>query len=473
MEHANQRPVHFYKNGALTGDARPVAQEFPVRLTVNGRELATLIASPHQLNFLVAGFLRNQGFVEVLDDILQLGVCAEFGAAQVRLRGEIPERLQPTLTSGCGTGISFNLQTGSATLPRPAANRQRVTPAAIFTLMRELQQRAEQYRSHGGIHSAAVGDGEKLLLYAEDLGRHNTLDRIAGEALFKGIDLAGKLLVTSGRVSTEMVAKAARLGIPLIASRTSPTDMAIRMSEELGITLIGYLRGESFEVYSRPEGLAAPRRKAKIAGVSAVILAGGESRRMGSDKSLLPWHGGRFIEHIHRLLDELFDEVIIVTNSPGLYDSIPCRKEPDIYYKQGSLAGIHSGLCHARNERIFVVACDMPFLSEEVIRALCACDRQAEVVIPRSEWGLEPLHACYAKSCLPAIEAVLDAGKKRIVGFFPEVRVVEVAAAELKKIDPEGLSFRNINTPEEYFALRDQALASTETAVSGKFAARS
>ena len=473
MEHANQRPVHFYKNGALTSDARPVAQEFPVRLTVNGRELATLIASPHQLNFLVAGFLRNQGFVEVLDDILQLGACAEFGAAQVRLRGEIPERLQPTLTSGCGTGISFNLQTGSATLPRPAANRQRVTPAAIFTLMRELQRRAEQYRSHGGIHSAAVGDGEKLLLYAEDLGRHNTLDRIAGEALFKGIDLAGKLLVTSGRVSTEMVAKAARLGIPLIASRTSPTDMAIRMSEELGITLIGYLRGESFEVYSRPDGLAAPRRKAKIAGVSAVILAGGESRRMGSDKSLLPWHGGRFIEHIHRLLDELFDEVIIVTNSPGLYDSIPCRKEPDIYYKQGSLAGIHSGLCHARNERIFVVACDMPFLSEEVIRALCACDRQAEVVIPRSGWGLEPLHACYAKSCLPAIEAVLDAGKKRIVGFFPEVRVVEVAAAELQKIDPEGLSFRNINTPEEYFALRDQALTSTETAASGKFAARS
>lgn len=472
MEHANQRPVHFYKNGALTGDARPVAQEFPVRLTVNGRELATLIASPHQLNFLVAGFLRNQGFVEVLDDILQLGVCAEFGAAQVRLRGEIPERLQPTLTSGCGTGISFNLQTGSATLPRPAANRQRVTPAAIFTLMRELQRRAEQYRSHGGIHSAAVGDGEKLLLYAEDLGRHNTLDRIAGEALFKGIDLAGKLLVTSGRVSTEMVAKAARLGIPLIASRTSPTDMAIRMSEELGITLIGYLRGESFEVYSRPDGLAAPRRKAKIAGVSAVILAGGESRRMGSDKSLLPWHGGRFIEHIHRLLDELFDEVIIVTNSPGLYDSIPCRKEPDIYYKQGSLAGIHSGLCHARNERIFVVACDMPFLSEEVIRALCACDRQAEVVIPRSEWGLEPLHACYAKSCLPAIEAVLDAGKKRIVGFFPEVRVVEVAAAEFQKIDPEGLSFRNINTPEEYFALRDQALHVTEMPGIEKLAAR-
>jgi FdhD protein len=269
-----------------------------------------------------------------------------------------------------------------------------------------------------------------------------------------------------------MVAKAARLGIPLIASRTSPTDMAIRMSEELGITLIGYLRGESFEVYSRREGLAAPTRKAKIVGVSAVILAGGESRRMGSDKSLLPWHGGRFIEHIHRKLDELFDEVVIVTNSPSLYTEISGRKVPDIYYKQGSLAGIHSGLCHARNERIFVVACDMPFLSEEMIRALCAYDRQAEVVIPRGEQGLEPLHACYTKSCLPAIEAVLDAGKKRIVGFFPQVAVTEMPPAEVREIDPAGCSFRNINTPEEYFALRDQALNFTETPGVEKSAAR-
>ncbi len=119
--------------------------------------------------------------------------------------------------------------------------------------MDELGRRAEQYRSHGGIHSAAVGDGEDLLLYAEDLGRHNTLDRIAGEALFKSIDLSGKILVTSGRVSSEMVAKAALLGIRLIASRTSPTDMATRISNQLGITLIGYVRGRKFNVYTHPQ----------------------------------------------------------------------------------------------------------------------------------------------------------------------------------------------------------------------------
>jgi FdhD protein len=134
----------------------------------------------------------------------------------------------------------------------------RVAPDAVFKLMDDLAHRAEQYKSHGGIHSAAVGDGEDLLLYAEDLGRHNTLDRIAGEAFFKGIDLSGRLLVTSGRVSSEMVAKAAVLGIGLIASRTSPTDMAVQISDKLGITLIGYVRARKFNVYAHPERIAVP-----------------------------------------------------------------------------------------------------------------------------------------------------------------------------------------------------------------------
>ncbi|PLX83723.1 MAG: sulfurtransferase FdhD, partial [Desulfuromonas sp.] len=191
-----------------------VVEEFPVRLTVNGKSLATLVASPHQLNFLVAGFLRLQGFAETLDDILSLGVCSDFGYADVRLQNDVPENLAPTLTSGCGTGISFNLE--METLSSVPCSTSFVADD-VFRLMRELTERIERYRNHGGIHSAAVGDQNGLLLCAEDIGRHNTLDRIAGEALFKEIDLRGKMLVTSGRVSTEMVAKAARLGIALIA----------------------------------------------------------------------------------------------------------------------------------------------------------------------------------------------------------------------------------------------------------------
>ena len=251
-----------------------------------------------------------------------------------------------------------------------------------------------------------------------------------------------------------MVAKAARLGIALIASRTSPTALAVRMAEAAGITLIGYLRGESFELFCHPQRLALAG--SRISGITGIILAGGESRRMGCDKSLLPVDGARFIDHIYRRMASLFDEVLVVTNSPGLYQDLPCRKVPDIYHAKGSLAGIHSGLCHARNPQVFVVACDMPLLSTAVIRQLATSAPAAEVVIARNGKGVEPLHARYAKSCLPAIEAVLDRGSRRIVDFFPAVQVHELSAVEFLPLDPECLSFRNINTPQEYYTLREQ-----------------
>lgn len=260
MEQNRQHVVFHYDQGTLNSVEQRVVQEYPLRLEVNGRELAILIASPHQLNFLVIGFLRLQGFITSLDDIQSLGVCSEFGAARVRVRGEIPARLTPTLTSGCGTGISFQLPAAPLRPVQCAGTPVRFTPAQIFTLMRDLAQRAENYRAHGGIHSAAVGDGQQLLLYAEDLGRHNTLDRLAGAALFKKIDLHGTLLVTSGRISTEMVAKAVQLGITMIASRTSPTDMAIKIADQAGVVLIGYVRGESFDVYSHPQLLATANK---------------------------------------------------------------------------------------------------------------------------------------------------------------------------------------------------------------------
>ena len=451
MSASSAGQIYRYAKGQLETIERNVVQETPLALEVNGRELATLVASPHRLNFLVAGFLRLQGFIHSLDDLQTLGICAEQGQARVRIRGEVPEGLKPTLTSGCGTGITFELAQAK---PGASSSAARFSAEQIFALMRELAQRADNYRSHGGIHSAAVGDGQSLLLFAEDLGRHNTLDRIAGEALFRGIDLAGKMLVTSGRISTEMVAKAARLGIALIASRTSPTALAVRMAEAAGITLIGYLRGESFELFCHPQRLALAG--SRISGITGIILAGGESRRMGCDKSLLPVDGARFIDHIYRRMASLFDEVLVVTNSPGLYQDLPCRKVPDIYHAKGSLAGIHSGLCHARNPQVFVVACDMPLLSTAVIRQLATSAPAAEVVIARNGKGVEPLHARYAKSCLPAIEAVLDRGSRRIVDFFPAVQVHELSAVEFVPLDPECLSFRNINTPQEYYTLREQ-----------------
>lgn len=251
MEEQSTQKIVRVVQGQIEHAERRVVTEYPLRLRVNGRDLATLVCSPHQLNFLLTGFFRLQGFIDNLDDILSMGVCDDYGLAELRIRTDLPQLLQPTLTSGCGTGIAFNLPQNLLDISRQRPRSY--CSADLFSLMKDLQNQAEQYRSHGGIHSAAVGDADGLLLYAEDIGRHNTFDRLAGEALFKNIELQDKMLVTSGRVSSEMVAKAARLSIGLIASRTSPTDKAIELCEQAGISLVGYLRGNSMEIYSHPQ----------------------------------------------------------------------------------------------------------------------------------------------------------------------------------------------------------------------------
>jgi FdhD protein len=441
-----------YHDHTLRPTEGQVVQEFPLQLIVNGREIATLIGSPHDLRFLVAGFLRLQNFVQGLSDFEMFSVCEDFGSANVRIKGELPERLKPVLTSGCGTGVSFSMP--GVEEMRVAADHAPVSPADIFSLMGNLSARAEQYRSHGGIHSAAVGRDGELLLYAEDLGRHNTLDRIAGEALFRSIDLGGTLLVTSGRVSTEMVAKAALLGVRLIASRTSPTDMAIRLCEQSGICLVGYVRGNRFTVYCHPEQIEPYPDEVKIEGVTAAILAGGASSRMGTNKALLKVDGEPIITRSYQILARLFHEVIIVTNTPEVFDFLPCRKVPDIHPGVGSIAGLHSALVHSSTERTFVTACDMPFVDTATIRYLCELQQSGfDAVVPFSAGGQEPLHAVYSARCREVFENAIQGDERKILDILARMNTRLVSWEEIQGVSGSVRSFLNVNTPEEYGAI--------------------
>lgn len=440
-----------FDKGVISDMRDEFPAEFPLKLTVNGREIATLVASPHDLRFLVAGFLRTQGFVRATGDFLTMGVCETSGEAHVRIRGELPERLTPVLTSGCGAGISFSFNAGPPRIAAPEA----IFPApAICAMMREMARLSVRYGSHGGIHSAAISDGTQILLHAEDLGRHNTIDRLAGEALLRGIDLTGSLLLTSGRVSTEMAAKAASLGIAVIASRTAPTDMAVRICREAGIGLVGYVRSESLRVAACPERVRL-LQPARFSQVTGVILAGGLSSRMGRNKALLEINGAPLIETIYRRMAELFDEVLLVTNTPEIYHFIPCRKVPDLYAGMGVLAGIHSGLFHSTSPAIFAVACDMPHLVEDLVCHLAEHADAGGVLIPEGPGGLEPLHAVYGKGCLAAIEATLLSGQRRIVSFFDRTNVNKMNREQVAKFDPDFSSFTNINTVDDYLGLHD------------------
>lgn len=448
---------HFftYNAGSLSPHKSSIVNEFPVQLIVNTNEIATLICSPHDLRFLVAGFLRLQGFVTSLDDFEMFSVCEEFGIANIKLKFALPDKLRPILTSGCGAGVTFSLPSDSKPSMTGATRKlYRLSPEKLFNLMHELSQHADNYKNHGGIHSAAIARNGHILLYAEDLGRHNTLDRIAGEALFKGIDLEGTELLTSGRVSSEMVAKASLMGVRLIASRTSPTDMAVKLSEQAGICLVGYVRAGKFNVYTHAEMIETPSEISKIDGITGVILAGGASSRMGTNKALLEIDGITIIEQTYRKLSSLFHEVLVVTNSPELYDFLPCRKVPDIFPDIGSIAGLHSGLSHSLHEKIFVTACDMPNINTDLIRELNnSFGDSFDALIPFSQGGQEPLHAYYSRRSLPVFTAAIEHGELKILDCLKKINAKLVNWNEIKLFHGAETTFINVNTPAEFNTL--------------------
>jgi molybdopterin-guanine dinucleotide biosynthesis protein A len=192
--------------------------------------------------------------------------------------------------------------------------------------------------------------------------------------------------------------------------------------------------------------------------VTGVIQAGGKSTRMGGEpKALLELGGRRIVERVLDAVAPVVDDVLIVTNTPALYGFLGVPMVPDVYPDHGSLGGIFSGLKAAAGDAAFTVACDMPFLHPEVARLVIGRAGEGDVVIPRVGEQLETLHALYAKACLPAIEARLQAGRLKIVGFFEDVRVVEVSEAEVARHRAPDVVFMNVNTPDEL--ARARALA--------------
>ena len=244
--------VYRYENGAFVQFERPVVREQPLTITVNGIELATFLCTPVKLDYLVIGFLCFEGIINGLEDIGSLDVDADSGAVAVELRVPLVQPKKRVFTSGCGMGLTFSL--GASHYP-PLLSDLSLTPHDVFPLMRQLFEGADMYRASRGIHAAALSDGHRILLLSEDVGRHNALDKILGEAMTLGIPTENRILLTTGRISSEMLRKGAHMGTPFLISRTSPTTLSIDAAKRLGVTVIGYARRNSFTVYTHPERL--------------------------------------------------------------------------------------------------------------------------------------------------------------------------------------------------------------------------
>jgi FdhD protein len=242
----------YTANGRTTATTmeKEVVREAPVTVYVNGMELITFLCTPHNLRSLVLGFLYLEGLIDSLDEVALLRVCDEEEMIDVRLTHDVELPTKRVLTSGCGGGTTFADLTAQTSKFNSAL---KVTPPQILDLMRRLYREAELYRATGGVHTSALSDGQHLLVVASDVGRHNTLDKIQGQCLLEGVDTKDRILLTTGRLSAEMLNKAAKMQVPVLVSRTSPTDLAVEMSKAWNITLIGYARGKQIHVYSGEE----------------------------------------------------------------------------------------------------------------------------------------------------------------------------------------------------------------------------
>ncbi len=226
--------------------------EMSLSIYVNGQELVTILCTPNKLNCLVTGFLYSEGIISEVQEISSMRICEDEPIADVRLNGvDYKPPPRRTLTSGCGSGVSF-----ASEVPKVESGLK-VAPQDILALMKQLHQQQSLFQQCGGIHCSALCDQRQILVAAEDIGRHNTLDKILGECLLTGLPTQDHILLTTGRISSEMLVKAAKMKTPIIASRGTPTERAVLLGKELGITVIGYARDKRLSVFSAEERLQA------------------------------------------------------------------------------------------------------------------------------------------------------------------------------------------------------------------------
>ncbi len=241
---------HLFAGQEWRRETVAVPGEMALTILINGQETVTILCTPTKLTQLVLGFLYSERIISNMSEVASIRVCEDEPIADVRLvNTDYQEPKRRTLTSGCGSGVTFNTEVSRVD------SDLAITPEEVLSLMKQLYRQQDLFQQGGGIHSSALCDRRQILVLAEDIGRHNTLDKILGECLMRKLPTQDRILLTTGRISSEMLLKAARMQTPIVVSRGSPTERAISLGNELGVTVIGYARGTRLSVFSVEERL--------------------------------------------------------------------------------------------------------------------------------------------------------------------------------------------------------------------------
>lgn len=245
--------LEYRRGWALT--AGEVIEEALVTLYVNGRDVATVMCTPRDQAWLALGFLKNEGLLQSQEEVEVLFVSRDGCCVDLWLNRAFRKPERAIVTSGCGGGVTF---VDPGLDQEPLQEDLRIEPEALLRLFNSLHQPDSLHARARGVHAAALTDGERVLAMVEDVGRHNTVDKLRGACLELGIETRGRILLTTGRVSSEMLRKGARMGCPVIASRNSPTSLSVAMARAWNITLVGYVRQGSMRAYAHAERLGYP-----------------------------------------------------------------------------------------------------------------------------------------------------------------------------------------------------------------------
>jgi FdhD protein len=230
-----------------------VVREFPLTIILNNQELVTLLCTPTHLDYLAIGFLASEGLIKIKDEIKNITVDEQRGVVRVETSEETKKAgelvFKRLITSGCGRGASF-YSAADVIQQKKVESKTSISATEVFGLVKDFQQRSQIFKTTGGVHSAALCDTKSILIFREDIGRHNAIDKIFGECVLTGMPADGRVIITSGRVSSEILLKVARRHIPLLISKSAPTDMGVKLAGDLGITLIGFVRGKRMNIYT-------------------------------------------------------------------------------------------------------------------------------------------------------------------------------------------------------------------------------
>jgi FdhD protein len=243
-------PVQAFDSGKVEEKDQAVVIEAKMTLSVNGGKVVSFMCLPQRLEELAAGFLFAEGFIENGPDISDITVDTDAGTIDVRadiVEGSVERFSQGrTLLSGCGGGVS------GADIERPS-DCMRTDASSLGELVSAFQKHSSLYTLAGGVHTAAIAAGGNLEISDDDIGRHNAVDKVIGHALLTRYDCSDKVLIVTGRVSSEIAIKTIVRKIPVLVSLSSPTSLALRLAEEYFLTVIGRARTRRFKIYTHPE----------------------------------------------------------------------------------------------------------------------------------------------------------------------------------------------------------------------------